>query len=164
VTTLEVGNIQGLDIVIRELNNFEPGAVKTMRKEIITEIRPLYASIKSSIPRVAPLSGFDNQGRTGWPKRNVKVTGKTNFRSRAGKHSLVSIRTASAAVQIVDISGRKGKGRTESGQAMIANLSSRFGKASRFVYPAVEKEIPRVQNIIKKILDRYANMVNRKFF
>jgi hypothetical protein len=60
------------------------------------------------------------------------------------------------------MAGRGSKGRTESGQAMIANLTSKHGKASRFIYPSIEKEIPRVQASITKIVEKYADMVNRK--
>jgi hypothetical protein len=45
---------------------------------------------------------------------------------------------------------------------MIANLTAKHGKPSRFVYRAVEREIPRVQAAITKIVEKYADMVNRK--
>jgi hypothetical protein len=61
------------------------------------------------------------------------------------------------------MSGRKnGRGRTESGQAMIANLTQRFGNASRFIYPSIEKEIPRVQKAMLDIIEKYTDMINRK--
>jgi hypothetical protein len=60
------------------------------------------------------------------------------------------------------MAGRKANGNTEQGQAMIANLRARFGAASRFVYPAIEKEIPRVRQSLVKIIEQYAEMKSRK--
>ena len=157
-----VPEIYGLDIVIKELNQTEPELVKQMRKDLVTEIKPLYQMIKSNIPTTAPLSGFNHYGRTGWKKNPVKVTGKAVTRSRGQRTNLVSIRTTSAAVEIADMAGRRKNGNTPQGTAMIAALRSRFGAASRFVYPAVEKEIPKVRQSLIKIIEKYAEMKNRK--
>jgi hypothetical protein len=161
---ISVPGIIGLDSVVRELNNLEPGLVKQFRKDLVTEIRPLYKIIKSSVESKKPfLSGFEHSGRTGLSKNPVRVTGKAvTTRRKFNRTSLVSIRTTSAAAQIADMSGRKASGRTDAGKAMIANLSARFGGASRFIYPAIEKEIPRVQQSMLKIIEKYSDMVNRR--
>jgi septum formation topological specificity factor MinE len=157
-----IPEVIGVQELIRELKDTEPELVKQMRKDLITEIKPLYGMIKSNIPTTAPLSGFSHYGRTGWKKNPVKVTGKAVTSSRGGKTNLVSIRTTSAAVEIADMAGRKANGNTEQGQAMIANLRARFGGASRFVYPAIEKEIPKVRQSLVKIIERYAEVKSRK--
>lgn len=160
-----VPGIMGLDTVVRELNDLEPGLVKQLRQDLVTEIKPLYRIIKSTIDFKEPfLSGFDHEGRTGIKRNPVRVTGKAvTTRRKFNKTSLVSIRTTSAAVQIADMAGRKnGRGRTETGQKMIANLTARFGSASRFIYPSIEKEIPRVQRTMLDIIEKYTNMINRK--
>jgi hypothetical protein len=158
-----VPEIIGLDFVIRELNDLEPGLVKQLKKDLVTEIKPLYQIVKSNIEKSRPyLSGFDHSGRTGDKGKTIKVTGRAVTGRRGRKTSLVSIRTTGVAAVIADMAGRGSKGRTESGQAMIANLTSKHGKASRFVYPSIEKEIPRVQASVKKIVEKYADMVNRK--
>ena len=159
-----VPQIIGLDIVVRELNDLEPGLVKQLKKDLVTEIKPLYQTIKSTIESSKPfLSGFQHSGRTGISKNTVRVTGKAVTGRRGRKTSLVSIRTTSAAAEIADMAGRKtGRGKTPAGQALIANLTARYGKASRFIYPSIEKEIPRVQASITKIVEKYADMVNRK--
>jgi hypothetical protein len=159
-----VPGIMGLDSLVRELNDLEPGLVKQLRKDLVTEIQPLYKIIKSTVESKKPfLSGFEHSGRTGLAKNPIKVTGKAvTTRRKFNKTSLVSIRTTSAAAQIADMSGRKASGRTEAGKAMIANLSARFGGASRFIYPSIEKEIPRVQQAMLNIIEKYSDMVNRR--
>jgi hypothetical protein len=106
-----VPQIIGLDIVVRELNDLEPGLVKQMKKDLVTEIKPLYQTIKSTIESSKPfLSGFQHSGRTGISKNPVRVTGKAVTGRRGRKTSLVSIRTTSAAAEIADMAGRKTQG------------------------------------------------------
>ena len=159
-----VPGIMGLDSVVRELNDLEPGLVKQLRKDLVTEIKPLYRIIKSTIDFKEPfIRGFDHDGRTGIKRNPVRVTGKAvTTRRKFNRTSLVSIRTTSAAVQIADMAGRKASGRTDSGKAMIARLTAKHGSASRFIYPSIEKEIPRVQRTMLDIIEKYTKMVNRK--
>jgi hypothetical protein len=158
-----VPEIIGLDFVVRQLNDLEPGLVKQLKQELVTEIKPLYQIVKSNIEKSRPyIKGFNHSGRTGDKGATVRVTGRAVTGRRGRKTSLVSIRTTGAAAVIADMAGRGSSGRTDSGKAMIAKLSSRHGAASRFIYPAIEREIPRVQASITKIVQKYADMVNRK--
>jgi len=158
-----VPEIIGLDFVVRELNDLEPGLVKQLKQDLVTEIKPLYQIVKSRVEQSRPyIKGFNHSGRTGDKGATVRVTGRAVTGRRGRKTSLVSIRTSGVAAAIADMAGRGSSGRTDSGQAMIAKLTSKHGKASRFVYPAIEKEIPRVQASITKIVEKYADMVNRR--
>jgi hypothetical protein len=155
-----VPEIIGLDFVVRELNDLEPGLVKQLKQELVTEIKPLYQIVKSNIEKSRPfLSGFNHSGRTGDKGKTIKVTGRAVTGRRGRKTSLVSIRTTSVPAVIADMAGRGSSGRTDSGKAMIANLS---GSPSRYIYPAIERQIPRVQASITKIVEKYADMVNRR--
>jgi septum formation topological specificity factor MinE len=158
-----VPEIIGLDFVVRELNDLEPGLVKQLKQELVTEIKPLYQIVKNQVEQSRPfLRGFNHSGRTGDKGATVKVTGRASTGRRGRSTSLVSVRMTSAPAVIADMAGRGSKGRTASGQAMIANLTAKHGKPSRFVYRAVEREIPRVQASIIKIVEKYADMVNRR--
>jgi hypothetical protein len=162
--SITVGQIEGLDTVIRELNDLEPGLVKQLRKDLVTEVKPLIAIVKRKVESSKPfLSGFEHSGRTGLRGNPIKVTARTSTRKRAGKTSLVSIRTSSEAATIADMAGRKtGRGKTPQGQALIANLTARSGKPSRYIYPSIENEIPRIQQSTLKIVEEYAKKVNRR--
>jgi hypothetical protein len=112
----------------------------------------------------------------------VRVTGKVSYRSRAGRNSLVSIRTSSAAVEMADMAGkrknfdvgREGSSRGLSaeytkngrrvrhrlngqGAAMVRNLG---GTPSRYVWPAVQQFTPLITFKIKNIIFDYASKVN----
>jgi hypothetical protein len=180
---MRVPEIIGLQAVIRDLNDLDKDLLRQMRKEIITEIRPLYSVIKSRIPSTRPLRGFDHNGRTSWNKP-VRVTGKVSYRTRQGRNSLVSIRTSSAAVELADMAGKRNKfdvGREGShsgfsaeytirgrrrrhrlngqGKKMVEKLG---GTPSRYVWPAVEQFLPMITQKVKGIVDSYADIVNRK--
>ena len=160
-----VPEIIGLDFVIRELENVEPGLVKQLKQDLVSEIRPLYSKIKNSVQNSRPfIEGFEHSGRTGDLGKAIRVTGKAVKNRRGRKTSLVSIRTTTASGEIADMAGRRSSGTTASGKAMIRKLNKEHGKPSRFIYPAVEKEIPAVQASITKIVGKYADMVNRKIF
>jgi hypothetical protein len=127
------------------------------------------------------MSGFDHNGRTSWNKP-VRVTGQVSYKSRAGRNSLVSIKTSSAAVQIADMAGKRGNfnvGREGSsrgfsaeytirgrrrrhrlngqGEAMVGQLG---GTPSRYVWPAVEQFRPLLTTKIKNIINSYAAKTN----
>ena len=185
---IEIPEILGVQQVIKELKDIDPDHIKFLRKEIITEIKPLYNMIKSQIPATRPLSGMEHLGRTRW-NQPTRVTGKVSFRTRGGKNSLVSIRTVSAAVEMADMAGRKGnfnvgrsggnaglsaeytiRGRrrrhtlNNQGKVMSEKLTSRNnGKGpSRYIWPSIESQLPFVRERIREILDKYAEIVNRK--
>jgi hypothetical protein len=153
---MEQDMLLGAQDVLRELRKVEPNIYKQVRTDIISQLKPLYSIIKMNIPTRSPLSGFNHQGRTGWGKP-IKVVGNISLRKRPGKTSLVSIRTQNTAVQIQDMAGRKSNGNTSAGEAMIQNLP---GAASRYVYPAVEKYVPVLNNDIMKIVDHYSKELN----
>ena len=186
--SLEVPEIIGIQQVIKDLNDIEPEHLNVLSKEIITEIKPLYLMIKQAIPNSRPLSGMEHGGRTRW-NQQVRVVGKVSYRTRAGKNSLVSIRTSSPAVEMADMAGKKGNwnvGRrggnaglsaeytirgqrrrhalNGQGEIMSERLTSRNqGRGpSRYIWPSVEAQLPFVRERLRKILDRYAEIVNRK--
>jgi hypothetical protein len=99
-----------------------------------------------------------HNGRTAWKPAGVKVTVKTNFTKKAERKgtSLVSIvagaqgknSMGAAAFQIADMSGRKARGNTASGRAMIRALNAN-GRASRYVYPAALRQVPYVEDVVR---------------
>lgn len=160
---IEAPEVIGVVELIAELKDTEPEMIKVLRKEIVTEIKPLYKIIKSNLESSKPfLSGFDHDGRTGLRRNPIRVTGKAVRTRRGKKTSLVSIRTVSGAVEIADMAGRKNEPNTRQGEALIAQLTERFGAASRFIYPSIENELPRVRASILKILEKYGDAKSRK--
>lgn len=163
--------LTGLHEVAKTLKTLDNDLIKRARKDLRTGARPVADAVKQNIPTEAPLRGMIHNGRTAWKPSGVKVTVRTNFSKKAQRqgYSLVSIvagsrakyAQGSASFQIADMAGRKAKGRTKSGQAMIRKLNS-SGRASRYVYPAAERQIPYVTDVVRGTINKLASDYNKK--
>jgi hypothetical protein len=163
--------VVGIAEVAKTLKGIDNDLVKQARKDLRTGAKPVADAVRNNIPTEAPLRGMVHNGRTAWQPSGVKVTVKTNFTKKAERKgtSLVSIvagaqgknSQGSAAFQIADIAGRKRKGNTRAGKAMIRKLNSE-GKASRYVYPAALRELPYVQDVVRGTIRKLQNDYNRK--
>jgi hypothetical protein len=181
-------NVKGL---IRDLNTLEPGLKNAMVKEAKAEAKPIVANIKRAIPDVAPLSGMSkvtksggtNNGRIAWG--SGKPANQVSVRFRAGRSRsraitpLVAIWVTSPMTAIADIAG-KGSMRkarrvtseyaykdgtrkhrvTTQGRIMVQKLRER--NANDFIYPAVGDSIDDAEQRIKLVIEKYAQMVNRR--
>jgi hypothetical protein len=166
--------VVGMAEVSKVLRDVDKDLINQARKDLRTGAKPVADAVKQNIPLEAPLSGMVHNGRTSWMPSGVKVTVRTNFSKKAERKGfqLVSIvagargkyAQGSAAFQISDIAGRKAKGKTRSGRAMIRLLNAQ-GRASRYVYPAAERQLPYVQDVvrgtIKKLGRDYTNRLKR---
>jgi hypothetical protein len=162
--------VVGMAEVAKTLKTLDNDLIKQARKDLRTGAKPVADAVKANIPNEAPLRGMIHNGRTGWQPSGVKVTVKTNFSKKAERkgESLVSIvagaqgknSMGAASFQIADMAGRKAKGNTASGRAMIRKLNS-SGRASRYVYPAALRQLPYVEDVvrgtIKKLGRDYTN-------
>jgi len=163
--------VTGIAQVAKTLKGIDNDIVKQARKDLRTGAKPVADAVKNNIPTQAPLRGMVHSGRTAWQPAGVKVTVKTNFTKKAERKgtSLVSIvagaqgknSQGAASFQIADIAGRKRRGKTRSGQAMIRKLNSE-GRASRYVYPAALRELPFVQDVVRGTIKKLMNDYNRK--
>jgi len=163
--------VVGIAEVAKTLKGIDNDLVKQARKDLRTGAKPVATAVKNNIPTESPLRGMVHNGRTAWQPAGVKVTVKTNFTKKAERKgtSLVSIvagaqgknSQGAAAFQIADIAGRKRRGNTRAGQAMIRKLNL-SGRASRYVYPAALREIPFVEDVVRGTIRKLQNDYNRK--
>ena len=161
--------LTGMAEVVVTLNGIDKEIVKAARKDLKTALDPVVRSVKSNIPREAPLRGMQHMGRTGWNLSGVKVNVKVNFSKKAERrgNQLVSIVAGSkglggAAFEIADMAGRRSSGSTRSGRAMISALNSTSGRASRFVYPAAEAALPYVENQVRDTIRKLQRDYNKR--
>lgn len=163
--------IVGLAETVKILNSIDKDIVKEARKDLRTGAQPVANAILSNIPSEAPLRGMIHSGRTRWQPAGISAKVKTNFSKKAERRgtSLVSIvvggkgktSTGAAAFQIADMAGRKRRGRTASGRAMINKLNSQ-AKASRYVYPAAERELPYVKQSVDGTIKKLSGAYNQR--
>jgi hypothetical protein len=176
--------ITGIAETVKILNSIDKEIVKQARKDLRTGAQPVANAVKANIPNESPLQGKSgsrsptrgmiHRGRTGWNPSGVTARVKTNFSKKAERrgNSLVSIvvggkgksGSGAAAFQIADMAGRKARGKTASGRAMIQKLNAQK-KASRYVYPAAEREIPYVTDqlvgTIRKLTKTYNDSLKK---
>lgn len=181
---MAVPKITGIAETVKILNSIDKDIVKQARKDLRTGAQPVADAIKSAIPAQAPLQGKSgstsptrgmiHRGRTAWNPSGVTAKVKTNFSKKAERrgNSLVSIvvggkgkmGTGAASFQIADMAGRKARGNTASGRAMIRKLNGQK-KASRYVYPAAERELPYVRDevvaTIRKLTKTYNDSLKK---
>ena len=142
-----------------------------LRKQIVRNIKdvgkPVETAIKQNLPAISPLKGANNKGRLGWNVDKPHDSTTLKFKATGSKTQavtpLLSVRINSAAMSMMDIAGRKSKGTTRSGRAMIARLN-RERRASRYVWPAGLEASPKVQDALQGIIGRVSNYFNRKPF
>ena len=179
--------VYGIKPLMRELNALSPGLKKQLVKDAKDIARPIANNIKKVIPDVAPLSGMSKEnnphGRLAWgagkPAKQVSIRFRSGYSRMSAITSLVSIWVTSPMTAVADIAGKgsmrkarritneylyKGGTRrhkvTTQGRIMVERLKER--NANDFVYVAVGDSIDDAQQEIKLVIDRYAQMVNRK--
>lgn len=177
----------GVKETLKILQQVEPEMYKQLRKDIRSITAPAVSSIKNTVPSVAPLSGMVHSGRTGWSGVTVATNITPAQRSRAygsTTANLVAIsstgRSGQFGFNLADMSGRgSGRGRRPravtrpyerngqtmqhrlngQGQAMIRNLAK---QPSRYVYPAIESQLPQIISAVGVSLQQAAIAINRK--
>jgi hypothetical protein len=161
--------VTGMAEVVATLNGFDKTIVRQARIDLKTALDPVVRSVRSNIPREAPMSGMQHMGRTGWNLSGVKVNVRVNFSKRAERrgNQLVSIVAGGkgqggAAFAISDMAGRRTSGKTRAGRNMVKVLNERNGSASRFVYPAAEAALPYVENQLRGTIRELSRKYNIK--
>lgn len=158
--------VRGVREALNTLSKFDKELVQELRRDLAKVSAPLTQRIRDAIPSSAPIIGFNHNGRTGWPKKQIQI--KTKLNTSTGRRRLFSstvrIVITNAGVQIADFAGSRNKVNTSGetrayakggvimrhrlnnqGKFMIEALSQTgIGKLgnkyrSRYVWPTVDK-------------------------
>lgn len=158
-------DIENIPDMIRTLRQIDPELRKEAAREIRAIGRSVAADAKAQIPE-APLSGWSHAGRTGFRPAEVRrgVTAKVKFSAKRTRDTipLLTLHQKSAAGEIFDMAGRKSSGDTAQGRAMIRALNSRSGRASRYMWPTVERNLPRVERSLAEAAAKMARTINER--
>ena len=158
-------NAQGLKSALRELKHLEPDVIKDLRADLRTQLAATAQQVASAVPARPPLSGFGNNGETGW----TRVRGSVGFTPSKKGTSLVSIRVTPAGkrrgLYIAEMAGMRSSGESARGQTMIRNLNNRFPmikRGGRFAFDRFRKLRPNVLDLAKNILKGTTDRVNKR--
>jgi hypothetical protein len=106
--------ITGVKETLRLLDDFQPGSIKELRKDVRRIADPALTAIRSNLPATAPLSGMTHYGRTRYAGAKVKAELQTRDSRTSNTSSLVRLSVQSpgdaAGLEIADMAGRKSQG------------------------------------------------------
>ena len=159
--------IENVPQTLRTLKKIDPELRKRVPEQIKSYAKPLVDEAKKELPTAPPLSGW-SRGRFRWRPGTVRNGVKLQFKGTRPKNSpanswpVLRLRQTSPAGAAFDMAGRKSNGRTRSGQTMIREINARHGRASRSIWPAVEKHVDEIEKGIEKIFDNYSEIINRE--
>lgn len=168
-----------VSVLLRELNQVEPGLRRALQKEMRDDLKPFANSLKDSAPTQSPLSGFAKGAAR--DKRYTYTTPLASVKTPLGRRSktpgfypVVSMsfrgRSKTAGYNIFELAGtanigRKKQGLTPQGIAMIRNLNARFpiiDGLGRFVIPESKKNAGEPVEVARRIIEKYVALVNRR--
>jgi|OM-RGC.v1.021978983 hypothetical protein len=158
--------VVGVKDALRELGKIEPDLKKQIQKDVKTILRPVVDEAKRAMP-ATPLSGMARSWKRGvlFPYDQAQVQrsigARFNTRKRGNSLAVIAVVMKSAAGTIYDMAGKRG-GKTPQGRAMIANLEARFGKASRGMWPAYERNADAVNEAMERVVDVVTDAANRR--
>lgn len=164
----------GLKEALRTIQSIDPKLRRAYGKQIRELGKVVVDAITPLVPSSSPMSGMDNNARTGWQGGQTKnVVVKTNTR-KARKRNIalgaqyetigtITVGTKGAALAITDIAG-KGPNRTRNRNAnkarpnMVGLLNARMGQPSRMIWAGGGKAKPdfekALQPVIKEVIFR----------
>ena len=161
--------IVGIKETLRELQKIEPALAKQIKADYKKVVATLVADIKSTI-QPAPLSGFrrnwtDERGRKigPWDQQAVIKSIVPKFSNRRrGSLAVFSVVMKSPFGAVADMAGRANDPKTNQGVVMIRALSSKFGKPSRGMWPAYERNKNQIDDELKVIVQIITDAANRR--
>lgn len=131
---------------------------KTLHRAVLADIKtaakPLADQIDANFPQGPPLSGYDNQGRSGWNKRKSTTTRVgTGGKTANGDWNLVSIGINDGPRVTFD---RAAKGN------LATNLGARYGAPSRAAWKTSDTLNRETVVAVQAAIDRQVAIINRE--
>jgi len=164
--------VKGVAETMRELGKINPSLKRELNKDIRAILKPLVAEINQSIPSAPPLSGMDNNGRTGWNNRKntvIKIDSRKPRRNLKEPRmsvpvNIVRITTKGAPVAIVDMAG-KGGGRVSRREAKYQrpNFAGALpGNPSRFMWAQAADSLSMIEREMDSTIKAVVNRANQE--
>lgn len=137
--------VKGIREALNTLARFDKELVKELRQDLAKVSAPLTQRIRDAIPSSAPTIGFNHNGRTGWPKKQVQI--RTNLNTSVGRRRLFSstvrIIITNAGVQIADFAGNRNKIKTSGNTRAYAKggviMTHKINNQGKFLIEALNQ-------------------------
>jgi hypothetical protein len=167
-------HVRGLQASLKELRKIDPKLATAARKRLRDDAKPLVQEAKRMVPDV-PLSRWRALGshqRDTVGQKTLRTSGRfpvfeanaarrrialsiTNksVKGFKGRRRLIAMVEKDAAGELADMN---------QGNAMARNQAAKYGKASRFMWPAAEKHLDTVRVSIRKSVREIERDVNMR--
>jgi hypothetical protein len=158
--------IENVPATLRVLKKIDPDLRKKVPAEIKGAAQPMVNAIKANLPSSPPMSGWQ-RGRFRYSAAKARSGVRLKFRGSRPRNApadswpVLRVQSTNAAAVVLDIAGRRSSGKTSAGARMIRQLDSGFGRASRTVWPAVEKHAKDIEDGIEDIFKKYAETISK---
>lgn len=170
--------LQGIDIktegiadLIKALRKVEPELARQLPREMRQAGKPIVQDARDLLPEPSPLSNWgawNNRGRDrSWTRKaRSGIQIETNTGARKGVHTinLMALTEKDGAGAIYENAGRKRQGSinsSDAGDRFVAALNNEQ-TSPRFLWPAVEMNIPRLNRELQKVIDRWSQELEKK--
>lgn len=143
--------IVGVKETLRELNKMEPELAKQIKKDVKQITASVVADAKSAVPGTV-ISGFSRNWQGGrltpFSSENVRKSIGTRFSNRKrGAVAVFAVVMKSPIGEVFDMAGRS------SANNLASQLENRFGRASRIMWPAYERNQGQVEQDLQTVVD-----------
>ena len=153
--------IVGVKETLRELQKLEPEMAKEIKRDFKQIVDPIVKDARVQVVKL-PLSGFGRQWRSGqltpWSQNAVSksIIARFSNRKRGNSLAVFSVTMKSPIGTVFDIAGRSNANR------LGAVLSTLYGAPSRLMWPTYEKNAEKVNNNLRKLVERITDATNRR--
>jgi hypothetical protein len=152
-----------------ELKEIDPGLARQLGKDLKSELMPFASAIQREMPSESPLSGMVHGGRTGWSPAVVKVSATPGAGwGRSIARIVIEGKPRDAMLKIAEFAGSSNYTKSYGpGRSLSRNLEEEGfrlvkGRGGRFGFAAYYRKQPQMLGIIRKVIDRYVDMVNKR--
>ena len=152
--------VVGVKETLRELQRIEPDLAKQIKADVKRITASVVADAKSTVPNDV-LSGFARQWQGGrltpYSGEQVRKTIMTRFSNRRrGATAVFAVVMKSAIGTVVDMAGRSSTGN------LAQALDRKFGRASRIMWPAYERNATQVEQDLAGVVDVITREANAR--
>lgn len=161
--------LEGVKAVLQELYYLDRTLYRQITSDLRTDAQPLVEMASSAFPD-APLSRWtisqgESRTKNGFPSYNPALA-RAGVRSKVGGRRnrttntwpILRLQQTDAGGAVYDMSGRATSGKN----SFVPNLSNAEGRASRLMWPAVEKGLPFISGVLQASLDRASAEVTKR--
>lgn len=160
---MSVGYVKGVPEAIAALEQFVPDLHDDITDEMKSVADDMAAQVEGNMPGDAPMSGFNHEGRTSWSNRGgASAQEVEGWVAGAGDWPVYKIVLSGPAACMTDIAGAGSRGMTPEGANMTSVLNSRFGRASRWVWPVAKANMGKVENAMSDAADAASEQASAK--